>query len=70
MRYVILKQLLPSLEGTEGYDESMNFIIKCICIEDDEVFLFNTIEDAQEKILQLENDKRYLGRKLKIKELF
>ena len=31
MRYIILKELLPSLKGTPEYDENMNFITKCIC---------------------------------------
>ena len=46
MRYIILKELLPSLKGTPDYDESMNFITKCSCIEDDEMFVYDTLEEA------------------------
>ena len=68
MKYVILKELLPSLVGTEGYDEEMNFIEKCTCIDNDEIFIFDTIEEAETKIIDLANDERYIGRTLKIKE--
>ena len=68
MRYVILKELLPSLKGTPGYDESMNFIQKCSCIENDELFVYDTLEEAENKKLELLNDVRYFGRELKIKE--
>ena len=68
MRYVILKELLPSLKGTPGYDESMNFIQKCSCIENDELFVYDTLEEAENKKLELLNDVRYLGRELKIRE--
>ena len=68
MKYIILKELLPSLLGTEGYIEEMNFIEKCSCIDDDEIFIFDTLEEAEIKKLDLANDKRYVGRTLKIKE--
>jgi hypothetical protein len=68
MRYIILKELLPSLKGTTDYDENMNFITKCICIESDEMFVYDTLEEAENKRLELLNDNRYIGRELKIKE--
>jgi hypothetical protein len=68
MRYIILKELLPSLKETPDYDESMNFITKCSCIENDEMFVYNTLEEAENKRLELLNDIRYTGRELKIKE--
>ena len=68
MRYIILKELLPSLKGTPDYDESMNFRQKCSCIEDDEMFVYDTLEEAENKKLELLNDSRYVGRELKIRE--
>jgi len=68
MRYIILKELLPSLKGTPDYNESMNFIQKCSCIEDDEMFVYDTLEEAENKKLELLNDSRYVGRELKIRE--
>ena len=68
MRYIILKELLPSLKGTPNYDESMNFITKCICIENDELYVYDTLEEAEIKKVELLNDSRYEGRELKIKE--
>jgi hypothetical protein len=68
MRYIILKELLPSLKDTLNYDESMNFITKCICIENDELYVYDTIEEAEIKKVELLNDSRYEGRELKIKE--
>jgi hypothetical protein len=68
MRYIILKELLPSLKGTPDYDESMNFIQKCSCIENDEMFVYDTLEEAESEIQELSNDSRYIGRELKIKE--
>ena len=68
MSYLILKELLPSMVGTEGYDENMNFIEKCMCIDNDELFIFDTIEEAESKKSVLINDERYVGRTLKIKE--
>lgn len=68
MRYLILKELLPSLKGTPEYDESMSFIQKCCCIENDEMFVYDTLEEAQNKRLELLTDARYIGRELKIIE--
>jgi hypothetical protein len=68
MRYIILKELLPSLKGTTNYDENMNFITKCICIENDELYVYDTLEEAETKKVELLNDIRYEGRELKIKE--
>jgi hypothetical protein len=68
MRYIILKELLPSLKGTTDYDENMNFITKCICIENDELYVYDTLEEAEAKRQELLNDSRYEGRELKIKE--
>ena len=68
MRYIILKELLPSLKGTPDYNESMNFITKCSCIENDEMFVYDTLEEAENKRLELLSDIRYTGRELKIKE--
>lgn len=68
MRYIILKELLPSLKGTPEYNESMSFIQKCCCIENDEMFVYDTLEEAETKRQELLNDIRYEGRELKIKE--
>jgi len=68
MRYIILKELLPSLKGTLDYNENMNFITKCICIENDELYVYDTLEEAETKKIELLNDVRYTGRELKIKE--
>jgi hypothetical protein len=64
MSFIILKQLLPAIEG----DENFNYIDKCTCIDNDEIFSYNTIQEAEEKITQLINDSRYIGRKFKIIE--
>lgn len=68
MRYIILKELLPSLKNESDYDENMNFITKCICIENDELYVYDTLEEAETKRQELLNDSRYTGRELKIKE--
>lgn len=68
MRYIILKELLPSLKGTPDYDENMNYIHVCSCIEGDEMFVYDTIEEAENKKIELLNDSRYIGRELKIRE--
>ena len=68
MRYIILKELLPSLKNEPDYNESMNFITKCICIENDELYVYDTLEEAEAKRQVLLNDSRYEGRELKIKE--
>jgi hypothetical protein len=64
--YVILKQLLPVLESTP---EDMQYIDWCTCIEGDEKFQFQTLEEAENKKIELESDNRYTGRNLKIKEI-
>lgn len=69
MSYVILKQLLPSLEGTEGYDEDMNYIRKCTCIDNDELYIYETLSETENKRTELLSDERYSGRKLKIIEI-
>lgn len=68
MRYIILKELLPSLKNESDYDENMNFISKCICIENDELYVYDTLEEAETKRQVLLDDSRYTGRELKIKE--
>jgi hypothetical protein len=68
MRYIILKELLPSLKGTPNYDENMNFITKCLCIENDELYVYDTLEEAEVKRIELLSDERYVDRELKIKE--
>ncbi len=68
MAFFILKELLPSLEGTEGYDENMNYIGWSSDILNDEVFKYENISDAEIKLQELFIDERYQGRKLKIKE--
>lgn len=69
MSYVILKQLLPSLEGTEEYNEEMNYIRKCTCIDNDELYIYETLSEAENKRTELLSDERYVGRKLKIIEI-
>lgn len=64
--YVILKQLLPVLESTP---EDMQYIDWCTCIEDDEKFEFQTLEETENKIIELQSDSRYIGRNLKIKQI-
>jgi hypothetical protein len=64
MSYIILKQLLPAIDG----DDNFNYIDKCTCIENDEIFSYNTLEEAQEALSQLTTDQRYVGRRLKIIE--
>lgn len=64
--YVILKQLLPVLESTP---EDMQYIDWCTCIDGDEKFEFETLEEAEIKKTQLESDSRYIGRNLKIKQI-
>ena len=54
MRYIILKELLPSLKNEPDYDENMNFITKCICIENDELYVYDTLGEAELKKQELE----------------
>ena len=46
----------------------MNFITKCICIVNDELYVYDTLGEAELKKQELLNDSRYEGRELKIKE--
>ncbi len=64
MSFIILKQLLPEMEG----DDNFQYIDKCSCIENDEIFSYITLNEAEEKINQLKYDERYVGRKFKIVE--
>lgn len=64
MSFIILKQLLPEMEG----DDNFQYIDKCSCIENDEIFSYITLNEAEEKINQLKYDERYVGRKFKIIE--
>jgi hypothetical protein len=64
--FVILKQLLPVLDTTP---EDMQYIDWCTCIEGDEKFQFETLEEAENKKIELQLDSRYVGRNLKIKEI-
>jgi hypothetical protein len=66
MSYTILKQLLP--EMLEIPDE-LQYIDWCTCIEGDEKFVFDTLEEAEIKRLEMLTDVRYVNRKLKIKEI-
>ena len=64
MSFVILKQLLPAIEG----DENFNYKDKCSLIQNDEIFCYNTEEEALNKIIELQTDERYVGRNFKIVE--
>jgi hypothetical protein len=64
--YVILKQLLPLLESTP---EELQYIDWCTCIDGDEKFEFETLEEAENKKIELQFDNRYSGRNLKIKQI-
>lgn len=66
MRYTILKQLLPELMDAP---EELQYIDWCTCIDGDENFIFDTLEDAENKRIQLMSDIRYINRKLKIKTI-
>ena len=66
MKYLILKQLLPELTDIP---EDLQYIEWCTCIEGDEKFEFNTLEEAEVKMEEIKIDNRYVGRKLKIKEV-
>jgi hypothetical protein len=66
MSYTILKQLLP--EMLEIPDE-LQYIDWCTCIEGDEKFVFDTLEEAEIKKEEMLTDVRYSNRKLKIKHI-
>jgi hypothetical protein len=66
MSYTILKQLLPEMVDTP---EELQYIDWCTCIEGDEKFVFNTLEEAEIKKEEMLSDPRYINRKLKIKQI-
>lgn len=68
MRYVILKEVIPSMKNTPDYNEDMCFITLNYSIENDELYVYDTLEEAEAKRQELLNDSRYKGRELKIKE--
>jgi hypothetical protein len=68
MRYIILKEVIPSMKNTLDYNEDMCFIGLNYSIEGDELYVYNTLEEAQLKLNELQTDVRYEGRELKIKE--
>jgi hypothetical protein len=47
----------------------MQYIDWCTCIDGDEKFQFETLEEAENKKIELQLDNRYVGRNLKIKEI-
>ena len=68
MRYIILKEVIPSMKNTPYYNEDMCFITLNYIIEGDELYVYDTYEEAEIKRQELLNDIRYEGRELKIKE--
>jgi hypothetical protein len=68
MRYIILKEIIPSMKDTPNYNEDMCFITRNYSIENDELYVYDTLEEAETKRQELLNDSRYEGRELKIKE--
>jgi hypothetical protein len=62
--YVILKQLLPAIEGPEN----MQYINYNVEIPGDEIYEYESLELAIAKKEELLNDPRYTGRNLKIEE--
>jgi hypothetical protein len=68
MRYIILKEVIPSMKNTLDYNEDMCFIGLNYSIEGDELHVYDTLEEAQFKLNELQTDVRYEGRELKIKE--
>ena len=66
MSYTILKQLLPEMLDIP-YE--LQYIDWCTCIEGDEKFIFNTLEEAEIKKEEMLTDVRYTNRKLKIKQI-
>jgi hypothetical protein len=69
MGFIILKELLPSLEGTAEYNEELAYIHKSSLINNDETFLYDTLVEAENKRDELLSDVRYEGRRLIIKQL-
>lgn len=66
MSYTILKQLIPEMLDIP---EELQYIDWCTCIEGDEKFIFDTLEEAEIKKEEMLSDPRYVNRKLKIKHL-
>jgi hypothetical protein len=66
MSYTILKQLLPEMVDIP---DELQYIDWCTCIDGDEKYIFNTLEEAETKKLELLTDVRYINRKLKIKHI-
>jgi hypothetical protein len=56
------------MKNTPDYNEDMCFITKNYSIEGDELYVYDTLEEAQLKLIELQTDVRYEGRELKIKE--
>ena len=63
--YVILKQLLPIIEGTPDNMQYIDYIVE---IPGDSVFKYESLVIANAKRNELLNDPRYAGRNLKIEE--
>jgi hypothetical protein len=66
MSYTILKQLLPEMLDIP---DELQYIDWCTCIEGDEKFIFETLEEAEIKKEEMLTDVRYTNRKLKIKHI-
>lgn len=62
--YVILKQLLPAIEG----HDDLQYINYNVEIPGDEIYEYGSLELAIAKKEELLNDPRYTGRNLKIEE--
>lgn len=69
MGFIILKELLPSLEGTSEYNEDFAYIHKSSLIDGDETFLYDTLIEAETKRDELLSDIRYEERRLIIKQI-
>ena len=66
MSYTILKQLLPEMLDIP---DELQYIDWCTCIEGDEKFIFETLEESEIKKEEMLTDIRYTNRKLKIKHI-
>ena len=53
----------------ENLDDNFNFIDRCSCIENDEIFSYSSLGEAMNKTEELKSDVRYKGRRFKIKEV-
>lgn len=56
------------MKNTPDYNEDMCFITLNYSIENDELYVYDTLGEAEAKRQELLNDSRYEGRELKIKE--